>query len=307
MHSISPYLLRCFNPHLPGKQHEKYAPLDRVGQYDTFSLLESFITARTTRFANVPESQQVYRFSNMVFDSRKREIYGWFQVGSYGTRTDIIDIENGNVDFEKDQNNAEIINHFIHFYTPKPFNEGIAILHSYRGNGVKTLFESIFKPYFNQYSRLNLQINALSYDKAIEAWQNANAKELKVTRFVGLSDITDQLNSLGHQEQELIIRPKKNGTFGKLKDYFIQGSEQARAVELLSPLGTQVKTVVEQNGKKRTFRVGHSTASSLCEIELDAHVRLEDGNPELSSIHSWCVSIIKEYSVSMYPGLEIEL
>lgn len=308
MHSISPYLLRCFNPDLPGKDHEKYAPLDRVGRYDLFTLLESFISNKQQNFIIVEESKQVYRFHKITIDAAKREIFGWFQVGTYGTKNDIININTGDVDFEKAQNNAEIINHYMHFFIPRTFNEGIAILHSFRGNGVKTLFHGIFKPYFNHYTKLNLQMNPLSYDKAIQNWQNADAKEIKVTKFIGLADKADQLSGLGHKEQELIIRPPKKQRLGKLKDFFNKDSEQAKAIEVLTPLGSQIKTVVEMNGKRRTFRIGLPEYSALCEIEIDEdEVSLVDGNPEINSFHSWCVVIIKEYSTSMYPGLDINL
>ncbi|MET0082687.1 MAG: hypothetical protein ABW079_06705 [Sedimenticola sp.] len=305
MHSISPYMLRCFNQNLPGKGNDKYSPLDKVGKYDTFHLLKSFIEAKQDNFKIVEDSKQVFRFQGMEYDEKKREIFGWFQVGSYGIKTDIINIDNGEVDFEKAQNNAEIIRHYIHFFIPNKFNEGIAILHAYRGNGVKTLFYNLFKPYFNQYTNLNIQMNPLSYDKAMASWQDANAKELKVTKFVGLTDIADQLRNLGHKEQELIIKPPRNGALGKLKDYFNKDSEQAKAVEVLSPLGSQVKTVVEINGKRRTFRVGQFDYNTLCEIELDDEVKLIDGNPELTSMHKWCKTILQEYSITMYPNMNV--
>lgn len=307
MHSVSPYMLRCFNQSLPGKGNDKYSPLDKVGRYDIFDLLKSFIEAKQTNFKIVEASKQVYRFQEMTFDKRNREIFGWFQVGAYGIKTDIINIDSGDVDFEKAQNNAEIIRHYVHFFVPESFNEGIAILHAYRGNGVKTLFYNLFKPYFNEYTKLNLQMNPLSYDKALSSWQDANAKELKVTKFVGLADVTDQLTNLGHKEQELIIKPPRNKSLGKLKDYFNKDSEQAKAVEVLSPLGSQIKTVVEINGKRRTFRVGQSDHNSLCEIEFDEEVDLVDGNPEVGSIHKWCRDILKEYSITMYPNLDVIL
>lgn len=308
MHSISPYCLRCFNPLLPGKNHEKYVVLSKVGQYDLFQLLESFISDKQAHFKIMEASKQVFRFQQMTFDSAKRQVYGWLQVGSYATKNDIIDINTGNVDFEKTQKHALIVNHYIHFFVPKDFNEGVAILHSFSGNGVKTLFHNLFKDYFNHYTKLNLQMNPLSYDKAMANWQDANAIEIKVTKFIGFSDKTDQLSGLGHNEKELVIKPPKKQRLGKLRDFYNKDSAQAKAVEVLAPMGSQVKTVVEMNGRTRTFRIGLPEYSSLCEIELDEkEVTLIEGNPELTSFHKWCTSIIKDYASSMYPGLDIKL
>ncbi|MBW3525863.1 hypothetical protein KO533_04660 [Shewanella sp. NKUCC05_KAH] len=307
MHSISPYLLRSFNKELPGPPNKKYAILDKIGAHDTFSLLRKFIESKSNGFEIREASKQVYRFQDMVYDDSKRMIHGWFQVGVYGIKANVIDTETGNVDFAKAQKHAEIIQHYIQFFIPKGYNEAIAIMHSYRNVGVKTLFSQIFFPYFMGNTTLTLQMNPLSYDKALASWQEANAKEIKVTKFKGITDVADQMTALGHFEFETILKPKRNGTFGKFKEFFKKGSDQANAVELLSSMGEQVKTVVEINDKRRTFNMGVARASSLCEIELDENVVLIDGNPDFASMNGWCTSIIKEYAESMYPGLSINL
>src|SRR5690606_22671267 len=99
-----------------------------------------------------------------------RIAYGWLELGSYGIRSDIIDVNTGKVDFRKAQNNAEIIRHFSYFFIPVGFNEGLALLHSFRGNGVKTVFLDQFGQYFSTKTQLNLQMNPLSYEKALEQW-----------------------------------------------------------------------------------------------------------------------------------------
>ena len=307
MHSISPYAMRCFNPAIESKNIEdKYCVLDKIGQHDLYNLLKIFISAKTENYHLVEDTKQVYKFSGMSFNDDTRHIYGWFQVGTYGIKTDIINIESGQVDFKKAQNNAEIINHYLHMFIPAGFNEAICMMHSYRGHGVKTLFTAIFCPYFREETALNLQLSPLAYEKAIEAWQEANTKELKITKFEGLKDIADQIINLGHEEQELIIKPPRKGTFGQLKDFFNKNSEQAKIVEVLSELGSQVKTVVELNGKKRTFTVGADATNSVCRIDVDDSVLMQDGAPTIESLNRWVLVIISEYVSVMYPGLGVQ-
>jgi hypothetical protein len=305
MHSLSPYLIRCFNPQLSGKNEDKYSVLDKVGQYDTFSLLKNYIESKSEDFSIVEETKQVFRFHQMLIDSDKRIVCGWFQTGHYGIKTDIINISTGKVDFEKAQNNAEIINHFIYFFLPQSFNEGIALLHGLRGNKIKTLFHRLFKEYFKDITKLNFQMNPLSYDKAFKEWQDSNAKEIRLIRFEGFSDIADQIKMLGHEEVEVKLKPPKKSTLGKLKDYFDKDSDQAKAIEVLSPICAQIKTVVELNGKKRTFIVGHSATNSICEIEAPEDLELSHGNPEYNAIKKWCEEISEEFSETMYPGLKV--
>lgn len=169
LHSLSPYSFRCYNGDLEGKRDQRYSHLDKIGQYDLFSLIEMFIEKRSGEYNIIEDSRQVYRFSDMKLDKKKREIYCWFNVGNYGMKTDIIDIKTGKVSYEKAEDNAEIIKHYVHFCIPKGVNEGMAFLHAYRGNGIKTLFHTIFSVFFTNTTRLNLQMNPLAYDKAIHA------------------------------------------------------------------------------------------------------------------------------------------
>ncbi|MCG7587845.1 hypothetical protein, partial [Photobacterium sp. OFAV2-7] len=219
MHSLSPYSFRCYNKDLGGRREQRYSTLDRIGQYDLFELLKWFIMSKTGAYHIMDDTKQVYQFSDVSINEETRELSGWFNVGYYGIKTDIIDIETGEVDFKKAQKNAEIIKHYVHFYIPQGVNEAMAFLHSYRGNGIKTLFHILFSTYFKTVTGLNLQMNPLAYDKALNAWLDAQAKEVKLTKFVGLADAADQLRKLGHNEQELVIKPPRRGSLGRLRDY----------------------------------------------------------------------------------------
>jgi hypothetical protein len=307
MHSTAPYLFRCYNKALGGRNEERYSTLDNLGDKDLFYLLKAFLEAHTQSLTIIEDTKQVFQFETITVDEEYREIRAWFNVGHYGMKTDIINVDTGKIDFLKAQNNAEIIKHYIHFFIPKGFNEGMAFMHSYRGVGIKTLFHSQFSAYFKDATDLVIQMNPLTYDKAVDAWLNASAKELKVTKFSGLDDIADQVKQLGHNEQELVIHAKRSGSLGKLRDFFNKDSEQMKTVEILGEYGEQVKTVVEIEGKRRTFTVGRNASSSLCEIEMEDNLINEDGIPNFDKVKSWVRSIIGEYSKSMYPGLTIKV
>ena len=307
MLSIAPYSIRCFNPNGAAENiNDRYAILDKVGQFDTYDVFFEFINAQDEKFKIVENTKQVYRFFGFKFDKDKREIAGWFEAGSYGVKNDIIDIVTGNVDFEKTQNNAEIIKHYVRFHIPKGFDEGIALLHNYKGNGIKTLLYELLRSNFSRVTRLNLQMNPLSYKKAFLTWEEASAKEIKLTKFVGMQDLTDQIRRLGHKEQQLIIKPPARGSLGKLKDYFDPKSEEYGVVEFLTPLCYQVKAVVELNGKRRTFTIGRPAEEQICDIVIDEdEVDMIAGNPDPVSLHKWCSTILQEYVELLYPGLRV--
>jgi hypothetical protein len=300
MHSISPYSVRCFNQNLPSK--DKYCTLNKVGSKDALVLLHEFIKPRCNSLSNYTKTKQAYYFSNINFDEKERRLSGWFNVGNHGMAGDIINIKTGKKDFRKTIDNADMIQHYFQFYLPLDVNEGFCIFHSYRGHGVKTLFCNIFSPYFFQQTSLNIGLNPLAYEKAFQDWTDANVKELHVTSFNGVKDIADSIKNLGHHEAKLTLTPKKRGgCFGKLSDLKTKGTDQFRLVEILNSLGSQTKTVVELNGKRRTFIVGKNENNPICQIELDEKVKMEHGLPEFESLHLWVNDILSEYSKKMYP------
>lgn len=305
MHQISTYSVRCYNPNGSGELKDRYFKLDAIGQSDLFEVLRNFISGLQDSYTDLPLERQVYRFSSVNFDDKSRVIHGWMDVGKYGIRSEIIDKNTGAVDFHKAQENAEILKHYFCIFLPTGFNEGIALMHSYEGRGIKTLFHSVFQEYFRSTTAHTLQMNPLAYEAAFAEWQEANTKELRVTKFTGLADIADSLPNMGHSEKELILKAPKKGSLGKLKRYFEPQSDEYNLVEVLSPLGSQVKSVVELEGRRRTFLVGHHASNTVCDIELDESVELDGGVPKLNSIHKWSMALLSEYSVHMYPGLEV--
>jgi hypothetical protein len=305
MHALAPYLFRCYNPNAPHEQ--RYSALSQINNNDLLEILFNFTQLYENKFNISEVTKQVFRFNDITYDKENREIFGWFESGYYGTKTDIINIDSGSVDFEKTKKNAEIIKYYIHFYIPKGVNEGMAFLHTYRGDGIKTLFINLFSEYFKKITKLVIQMNPLAYDKAINKWLDAVAKEIKVTKFQGVTDLAEQAKMLGHNEQELTIKPPRNGALGKLRDFFSKQTEQAKLVEVLKGYGESVKTVVElSDGRKRTFHIGTSVKGAVCEIVFDeTQVVLNDGMPEINSLNLMVDSIILEYNVLLYPGIKL--
>ncbi|PXX53266.1 hypothetical protein SAMN05660489_05976 [Pseudomonas sp. LAMO17WK12:I10] len=309
MHAIAPYSIRFYDPNSNEKNIEdRYSKLDKIGAYDAFKVLEDYVNRLDDKFVIVEETKQVYRFKGMKTFPERRQVAGWFEVGSYGVKNDIIDIKTGNVDYKKTQENAEIIRHYVRFFVPVGFNEGIALLHSFKGGGIKTLLHDLLRVEFLKITRLNMQMNPLAYKKAFVAWEKAYAKELRLTKFEGMNDITDQIKRLGHKEQQLVIKPPSRASLGRFKDYLDPNSEEYKVVEYLSPMCAHVKVVFELDGKKRTFTIGRPADEQVCEIAIDEEdVDFVAGNPESKSLHKWCTRVLQDLADSLYPKMGVKV
>jgi hypothetical protein len=309
MHAIAPYCIRFYNPNSTEKNVEdRYAKLDKLGSFDAFQLLANFADKLDDKFIIVESTKQVYRFKGMKVDAVKRQVAGFFEVGSYGVKNDIIDIKTGNVDYKKTQENAEIIRHYIRFFLPAGFNEGIALLQTFKGAGVKTLLHGLLRDHFLKITKLNFQLNPLAYKKAFQTWEKATAKEIKLTKFEGMSDITDQIKKLGHKEQQLIIKPPSSSTLGLFKDYLNPNSKEFQVVEFLSPMCAHVKLVVELDRKRRTFTIGRPVDEQVCEIAIEEdEVDFIAGNPVAKSLHKWAREILQDLADSLYPKMGVKV
>ena len=141
----------------------------------------------------------------------------------------------------------------------------------------------------------NIQINPLTDDKAVLPWLEAETKEIRVIGFTAPRSIEDSISSLGDIDREYVLKPKKNGTFGKFKKFKNKGSEQGKLIEMLSEESTQIKVKVVMEGGTKTFNVGKSERSTMCQIEIDLEkVKVIAGNPEFDSLDSWASDLIKD-------------
>jgi len=288
MYALAPYFIRCFNQYTETKnQDEKYDFLDRIGQYDMFTLLAAFIEEHRS-FKNVMEKQQTYKFLKITKDEKNRTINGWMCVGDYGLKNDIINTVDSQLVFEKEAQHADVRNYYFNFYLPRESRKGIALMYTYKSDGVKSLFLSEFSEYFKNATKKNIQMQTLSYDKAMVRWLGADMKEIKVFGFRPAKNIEDQISGLGDVEHEYIIKAKRNGTLGKLGNFMKKDTEEYNLIGLLNEESKQVKATVTMNGSKKTFTLGNREKNAFCQIELDLDkVNVIDGNPDFDSINKW--------------------
>lgn len=305
MHALAPYSLRCYDKNISRRNEDRYHRLDRMGQYDVFELVLGFLNAHK-RYNIVEDTKQVYRFSKINADGNNRIITCWMHSGYYGMKSDIVNIENDAVEFEKTEKHVDVTKYFISFWLPKNVTEGVALMHTVRSDGVKTLFQKEFQPYFSRYvPDRTLQVNVLAYDKALQKWANADTKELTVERFAGYEDIADKLAGIKAHDLEFKIKAKRKNSMGRFFDFFSDKGEHYQLVQSIGELGTSVKAVVLMDGKTRTFRIGPNSRQSLCEIEMPDTVEIEAGVPTYDSIKEWSTDILREYCQYMYNGLRI--
>lgn len=293
MYSLAPYFIRCYDKNNKAKNPEdRYDFLNKIGQYDLYFLINEFISLHKS-FEKISESKETYKFHNVIKNDTDRVISGWMSLGHYGLKNEIINTNDNMLAFTKEENHADVRNYYFKFYLPLESRKGICLLYAYKKDGIKSIFQKEFSNFFTQRTNKNIQINPLTYDKAIIPWLDAEAKELRVIGFTPPKAIEDSISALGDIEGEYVLKPKKNGTFGKLKNFRRSNTFQSNLVELLSEDASQVKVKVVMDSGSKTFSVGRSEKSTMCQIEIDLEtVQVVAGNPDFGSLDSWASKII---------------
>ena len=106
MHSLAPYTIRTYDQQY-FRLHNTYPPLDKIlGRLDLYEIFKDCFTEQGIDFHIVEDEKKIYRIVSLQVDDKTRIIKGFLQQGSYGLKSDIINIDTGNIDYAKTEKNA---------------------------------------------------------------------------------------------------------------------------------------------------------------------------------------------------------
>lgn len=300
-HALSSYTIRCHNSDSRRGTEDSYHHLDKIGSYDLFELFKAFAQARNNyKIVDGGKLKQVYKFAELKFNPKNRVITGWIEYGHYGIKSSIINITNNETEFQKKPDNADMLKYFFLFWVPKA-KEGIALFHTIKSEGAKSVFQGEFSKYLNRYISRNIQYLPLAYDKAVQEWSNAEIKEIRAVRLKSSSDMADIPLSFANSHADYVIRPQKNSKLPRFSSILDKQSKEAKLIYELESKCEDVKVSLQINGKTRTFRVGNKSKTTLCEVVFPDTVKIIDGNPDLQSVYDWSIQILDEYKMKLYP------
>jgi len=299
-HALSSYSIRCLNPDDKNGKKQNQHKLDSIVGRDLYALLQSFMESRR-EFKTIESKKQVYKFDDLAFNKDERIISGWMQYGKYGIRSEIINIQNNKKEFDKKTQNADMSKYYFMLWIPKE-TDGIALFHTIKKDGIKSIFHSEFQEYFTRLTNgRTLQINSLTYEKALQEWADANVTEIKAVRFKGQTDIGDIPSSFGGYHIDYVIKPQKNSRLGKLKKLLIENSDESAIIEELDELSGDIVVSLELDGNNRKLRIGRNSRKALCEIILPDNIELVDGAPTLSTLNAFAGGVLLEFVDKLYP------
>ncbi|MFV5547334.1 hypothetical protein VXQ35_06045 [Acinetobacter oleivorans] len=298
MHTIHPYKISMFDK-INGQGGYPNLGALNGGKIDAFIFIKDWIDNLQKKGMISPKDKQIsIQYKDFIFDLKNRRIYGWLYTGDYGTANTIYKVSDGTHAYDKTEDNAEMIPHFVYLVLPNNKSKGLVLLHSVKNSGVKTIFtEMLNAQCAKNIPDRRFQINPAPYNKALKLWREAIAKEIKAVPKNMPSDLADKVRKINVEAETLVtIKPPIRGNFGKWSDFEKKGTPQAELLEVLENDYQNITATLQSNGKTRKIRMGTSVTNEICIIEAPDDLKLIGGNPELASILQWCEDIQADFN-----------
>lgn len=296
-HTVSLYCVSAAN-YRSKRAENKLAVLDNVNGIDIVDVVEDFLKVnKRADLVRDDKDKTVFSVEDYWKVSSGRCVVGILNAGQYGVPGKIRDAKTGSHRFNKYATDADVTERMFLFYAPHGKDEAVLALHSIRNHGVKTVFSNGLRDAFRDRTRLTLTFNGLSYEKAAQKWLDAQVKEIKATGFKAPSDLSDEISGLGHEHAELVLKPKRKGSFGVFGNF---KKNKPQGVCALEQHSDKVKAVVEVNGNRRTFQVSGSAGMPVVKLELEDEMVKVDGAPDFKRMQGWLVEVVNEVCQSLY-------
>jgi hypothetical protein len=230
---------------------------------------------------------------------------GTLKVGTYGTASDVIDVNDGSAAFSKKTHHAEKIPHFFRCYVPVNGTSGYMICERKGQSSIAGMLKEFFREAIEKAnSDYILDIRPLSPDYVVSRYINDGTP--KSVSFIKRSIPADRASAISKDNKpaegsvEVIYRAKDSNFFRKgevaksvtrvngILDVYAFNDFQPDEVKMTVDVGGKIRTLSLQN--KRNMRSSFDISD---DVNFDS-----DGMPLTDDINDQAVILIKEMSKS---------
>ncbi|HDS1790382.1 hypothetical protein NPS34_14530 [Pseudomonas putida] len=294
MHSFMAYSIKIHDKLLPGPLSERYHKLDNVRSKDVLDFVGAFLETLKNEVHNDTEGKKTVRVVELSRDSR--DVYGWIEYGEYGIPGRIYSTSEKENKYEKKHDDSDVVSLYYHFRIPVDSQTGIAIFHTAGNKGVKTFVATKFNEYFKNFVGLSVQMPPLAHEGTVKRWlEGSKVKEIRLGRYRVERAGSDVADLLGVDRAEVTLKPKRGRSFGSFTSFKNKKTDDGEGfVEILSELSSEVKAVIESEGRTKVVSLRQGEPVSTIEITSD-NVTINDGAPHPQSLHNYAKILMSEF------------
>lgn len=299
--------VRSFYFKLPGK--EKYQDLCSpvLSCRNGAELIKQFIQS-CQNFQTETDKEYTFRFEEVWDNLDKGDsqpyyyIFGKVYTGQYGREGDVINIDNGTVEFEVKKNHAEILPFgFVVLIQKQPrrkdgeVHKGLVVFEVNRGSSVRVRFFRHFRRFLrqtmNDYNRehedapqrLFLKDSAVADADAMKAiWEKSNLEKITLIKNKQSLDGADEGSDIIEaKEKREYCRPVlRTETLLRLEERFVDGGVfQLQTKDKFDYDDITVTLEDKVSQRSRVFRLGGVDKIQIMELMPDGCIG-EDGHPK---------------------------
>lgn len=244
---------------------------------------------------------QAFTAGNLKSDGHYYQ--GRIYVGEYGTITNIVNIINGENNYTKTKNDADLYPYDFVFFLKGDNDYGVMSILKKSGGGPLSIIQTILKDSFkkiHEESGLELKINPLTSKSAIQHLQKGEVKEIRFINHKLNSDLADKVNGDKSSQEgkfEVVVKPKRG--FRHIVDKFVnylEGDDSKGDIyEIINMKFDEIKTKIEINGRERTISISRSNLIKAS-IDITDDIKFSDDGVQ---DHVETVTLIKSIIVDL--------
>ena len=231
--SLATYTIRVQNRY----GNENYDVSNFGDANDMLNVLRDYLNS-LTRIKHLEDFSSLIRTKNLEFNGRN--IFGLYEKGEYGIEAELRDIYHGNISYERQVDDAELIPYFFHIIVPRNSDEIILALQETGIFGIKTIFRYDFSLYFlERFPDFKVQFNRLVPEELIDGFLDGGiVRKIRFIKYDLPDDIADAM-VYDHEENkgsmELIFKAKRGKQFEisqSIRDFFQNRGEIQTFMEI---------------------------------------------------------------------------
>ena len=284
--------LACYTIRVVDKRTRDFKLLGQISSsHDLITVFIEYLNNLREVYA-VYDEQQIMRHI-LHYNKNGWTVNGIIETGEYGFSTNLLNVNDKSVSYERDRNDAEMMPFYFLAYLPSTHDEGIILLQRRSNIGVRTVFFNDFKYYVEQsYPDTSIDINNLVPRQLIENYlRDGRLTSMRLIQFKLPSDVVDALDTDGHteiggrMELNLIVNRGKSLPFGNKILRVLDGDlEMTNLVEISDFEYENVKVLIDVNGSKKTLDLS-DTGKINSYLDVTKEVEMNnDGFPRFESI-----------------------
>lgn len=289
------------------RQSDDYLPLSHLFNGESFiKFFQDYLKFIETGIQKDSYKALTLENNSLDISMQANTISGVFRSGQYGYEGDIVNLDNGMIDFVKTKQHSELLPFYFLIYIPNR-KRGILLLQRFGIFGIQTIFRLTIQKYLASLQEdLIIDFFPVVSQELAETFVNdGKIRELSFRKYNLPPDIIDRLGMSDYDEDilsiELRITAKRKHYFSgmnrKIKSFVNDKNSKFFAIPELRNLGFdgnhQIKVKSSLNGNNRTIDLS-DTGQIRPYYDISDVKRNAKGHPDFNHINNTAKELLQE-------------